>query len=302
MDRKIQAIVFLILCHLLWSTNNIVGRGLGEHLSPLAITSLRWILASLIYPLVMGPGIIRGLYTYVGSRTLVLGLTGFAIFNIALYQALALAPSSLVGLAYGFTPIAIIIVGAAVGVSRPGTHQILGSVLSSIGVILLFSARGVGIEGYGELAGLFLGVLSGFIWAIYTVMQRKLFPEGDQRLITYASLALSAPLLGVVSLPVLYREAPVIARPEIMLQLLWIAALPGAVAYYMWNRAVSIVGSESAAPYSNLLPVFTAILGRLLLGEELGLGDLIGGLLIIGGSAISTIPRKPSRGVSGEPK
>ncbi len=293
-DRKIQAIVFLVLCHFLWSTNNIVGRSLGEHLSPLTITSLRWILASLIYPLVMGLGTIRGSSRYAGIKTLALGLMGFAIFNIALYQALALAPSSLVGLAYGFTPIAILIVGVSMHVSRPRPGQILGSVLSSIGVVLLFSSRGIDVRSYSEVLGLLLGILTGFIWAIYTVLQRKLFPHDDQRLVTYASLALSAPLLSAISIPAIYREASVIARPEILVQLLWIAALPGAVAYYMWNRAVSIVGSESAAPYSNLLPIFTAVLGYIILGEELGVGDMVGGALIIGGSILSTLPTAPS--------
>lgn len=290
MDKKIQAIVFLILCHLLWSTNNIVGRSLGEHLSPLAITSLRWILASLIYPIVMGLGTIRSLSKYAGIKTLALGLIGFALFNIALYQALALAPSSLVGLAYGFTPIAILIVGISMGVSKPRFNQILGSLLSLVGVVLLFSSRGVGVKSYSEVLGLLLGVLTGFIWAIYTVLQRKLFPQGDQRLVTYASLALSTPILGAISIPTIYREAPIIAQPEILLQLVWIATLPGATAYYMWNRAVSVVGSASAAPYSNLLPVFTAVLGHTILGEELGLGDIVGGVLIVGGSILSTIP------------
>lgn len=295
-DRRIQAILFLVLCNLLWSTNNIVGRSLGEYLSPITITSLRWILALLIYPLVMGIGIIRGLSTYIGFKALALGVIGFILFNIALYQALALAPSSLVGLAYGFTPIAILIIGVALNISKPNTHQILGSVLSSIGVAVLFTLRGFDVKGYRELLGLFLGVLTGFIWATYTVLQRKLFPEGDQRLITYASLSLSAPLLGIASAPFIYRDAPVLTQPEILLQLLWIAALPGAVAYYMWNRAVSIIGSESAAPYSNLVPIFTALLGHALLGEELGVGDIVGGLLIIGGSALSTIPKASSVG------
>ncbi|PWV36948.1 MAG: hypothetical protein DJ555_04680 [Desulfurococcaceae archaeon] len=297
-DRRIQAVLFLILCHFLWSTNNIIGRSLSEYLSPLAITTLRWLLASLVYPLVMGLGVVKGLSIYANVKTLILGLVGFAIFNIALYQALALAPSSIVGLAYGFTPISIIIVGVVMKVSKPDTLQILGSVLSSIGVTLLFTARGIDIEAYRDSIGILLGILTGFIWAIYTVMQKKLFPEGDQRLITYASLVLSTSLLGVVSSPFIYREVSAISRPEILLQLLWIAALPGAVAYYMWNKAVSIVGSGTAAPYSNLLPVFTALLGYVILGEKLGFGDIIGGLLIVGGSAISTIPRKPGNRIS----
>ena len=277
----------MIMCHLLWSTNNIVGRSLGEHLNPLVIASMRWIIASMAYPAIMGRNAIYGLKSYIGLRSAVLGLLGFAIFNIVLYQALALAPSSLVGLAYGFTPIAIIIVGAILRTSYPRSIQILGSILSSIGVLTLFLYRGLSIRGLQDLAGLALGLITSFIWAVYTVLQKKLYPEGDQTALTYASLLMAVAILGPSSAPYIYLEFPRISRPEILVQLLWIAILPGALAYYMWNKAVSLVGSASAAPFSNFLPVFTAILGHVILGEELGIGDILGGGLIIAGSAIS---------------
>jgi drug/metabolite transporter (DMT)-like permease len=73
-------------------------------------------------------------------------------------------------------------------------------------------------------------------------------------------------ILGLSSAQYVYLESPVMLKPEILAQLLWIAILPGALAYYMWNKAISIVGSASAAPFSNLLPMFTAILGHIVLG------------------------------------
>ncbi len=287
MDTKIKAIAYLVLCHLFWSTNNIVGRNLGEHLSPIVITSMRWLIASIVYPAIMGRGSIRGLKSYIGLRSAFLGLLGFAIFNIALYQALALAPSSLVGFAYGFTPIAILVVGTVMSTSSPSSIQILGSILSTIGVSILFTYRGISIGEAKELLGLALGILTGFIWATYTVIQKRIYPEADQISLTYASLLMATTILGLLSAPYIYLESSRISRPEILAQLLWIAILPGALAYYMWNKAVSIVGSASAASFSNLLPVFTAILGHIVLREELGVGDILGGALIISGSAIS---------------
>jgi len=283
------AISYLVLCHLLWSTNNIVGRSLGGVLDPVTITSMRWILASMVFPALLGIQVIRDLRRYIGLRSLSIGLLGFALFNIVLYQALSLAPSSLVGLAYGFTPIAILVVGALAEGTRPKRVQVIGSILSIVGVSILFTYRGVYITRAEELLGLVLGILTGFIWAIYTSTQRRLYPEGDQRSITYASLLVATAVLAIASSINIYRESRVIAEPRIMAQLLWISILPGAVAYYMWNRAVSIVGSATAAPFSNLLPVFTALLGYIILGEKLGIGDLVGGVLIVTGSLISTL-------------
>jgi hypothetical protein len=56
---------------------------------------MRWLIASITYPAIMGRGSIRGLKSYIGLRSAVLGLLGFVIFNIALYQALVLASSPL---------------------------------------------------------------------------------------------------------------------------------------------------------------------------------------------------------------
>ncbi len=287
MDIRIKAVAYLVLCNLFWSTNNIAGRSLGEHLSPIVITSMRWLVASIVYPAIMGRGSIRGLKSYIGLRSAVLGLLGFAIFNITLYQALALTASSLIGFAYGFTPIAILVVGTVMRTSFFNSIQILGAILSTIGVSILFIYRGISIREVKELLGLALGILAGFIWATYTVIQKKIYPEADQISLTYASLLMAATILGLLSAPYIYLESSEILRPEILAQLLWIAILPGALAYYMWNKAVSVVGSASAAPFSNLLPVFTAILGHIVLGEELGVGDILGGALIISGSAIS---------------
>jgi drug/metabolite transporter (DMT)-like permease len=112
--------------------------------------------------------------------------------------------------------------------------------------------------------------------ATYTVIQKRLYPEADQISLTYASLLMATAILGLSSAPYIYLESPIMLKPEILAQLLWIAILPGALAYYMWNKAISIVGSASAAPFSNLLPMFTAILGHIVLGEGLSTGGYPG--------------------------
>lgn len=292
MRSTIYAVGLLILCHFLWSTNNIAGRWLGSSLDPVTITSLRWILASIFYPLVIGPGVLKRIGPYMGPGSLFLGMLGMVLFNMILYTALSTAPASLVGLAYGFTPIAIIATGAIFRVSRPGRLQILGSLLSTAGVVILFLSREASPSSSSDLMGMVLGILSGFVWATYTVIQSRLYPRSDQAAITYASMILAAPLLGAAASPMIYRSLGTLARPEIAEALVWISAAPGALAYYAWNKGVSIVGPAAAAPFSNLIPVFTAVMGSLLLGERLSLGDLGGGSLVVIGSTISMLDRR----------
>jgi len=285
------AAIYLVLCHLLWATNNVTGRWLSGYLDPFTITAFRWLLAAPLYPLIFGLSVVGRSRGYIGFRSFLLGLIGFTFFNYVLYASLSIAPAALVGLAYGFTPVAIIMISTVAGESRPSRAEVIGVSLSTIGVVILFTWRGVTLSGALDTVGMLGGLLSGVLWALYTVLQQKLYPDSDRAALTFASLTLSLPATLLISTPWLLK-APISSLDlKAVLAIVWIAAMPGAVAYYMWNKAVAIVGSQVAAPFSNLLPIFVVILGYLLLGERITLGDVIGGALIVAGSTIALSAR-----------
>jgi len=62
------------------------------------------------------------------------------------------------------------------------------------------------------------------------------------------------------------------------------------IAYLAWNHGVKVVGAAKAAMASYLMPVFTALLGWLLLGEALQPFHWIGGALIFAGLLLATRP------------
>ncbi|WP_018661960.1 DMT family transporter [Heyndrickxia acidiproducens] len=60
-----------------------------------------------------------------------------------------------------------------------------------------------------------------------------------------------------------------------------------------WNEGVKIVGAGSAAPYINLLPVWTVLLGILVLHEQISAITLAGGVVTILGAVLASVaPRK----------
>jgi len=61
------------------------------------------------------------------------------------------------------------------------------------------------------------------------------------------------------------------------------AVFASLIAYLAWNHGVKVVGAAKAAMASYLMPVFTALLGWLLLGEALQPFHWIGGTLIFAG-------------------
>ena len=57
----------------------------------------------------------------------------------------------------------------------------------------------------------------------------------------------------------------------------------------MWNAGVKAVGAGKAAPYINLLPVWTVIFGVILLHEQISLVSLAGGILTIAGAVLASL-------------
>jgi drug/metabolite transporter (DMT)-like permease len=66
------------------------------------------------------------------------------------------------------------------------------------------------------------------------------------------------------------------------------AVFASLVAYLAWNHAVRVIGAAKAALSNYLMPVFTAVLGWLLLGEGLQGYHWLGALLIFAGLLLGT--------------
>ena len=69
-----------------------------------------------------------------------------------------------------------------------------------------------------------------------------------------------------------------------------------AVAHVWWYRAVERVGASRAAIFQNLTPVVGVLLATTMLGEPIDVWLVSGGLLVLGGVALTTRrPGGPSR-------
>ena len=72
-------------------------------------------------------------------------------------------------------------------------------------------------------------------------------------------------------------------RPEVLLAVLYIGAVPTVIGFVAWNEGVRRLGSSGAMVFYNTLPLYGALLCILFLGEQMELVHIVGGALIIGG-------------------
>ncbi|PYN74158.1 MAG: hypothetical protein DMD96_30940 [Candidatus Rokuibacteriota bacterium] len=95
-------------------------------------------------------------------------------------------------------------------------------------------------------------------------------------------------------LPTAALTAPLFAAPRLGSLTAWTVVgyqgLLGAVAHIWWYQAVHVVGPSQAEIFTNLQPIVGIVLAPLLLGERIGLGQVVGTLFVLGGVGLTTRP------------
>jgi len=126
------------------------------------------------------------------------------------------------------------------------------------------------------------------VWSIYTVLLAKI-PQGLSRL----GFTFSMVLAGIVLLIPMYlwelsTGARIVLTEDSILAFAYIGIFPSVLSFLCWNRGVELVGANVAGTFLNLMPIFGAVLGMLLLGETLLPYHYVGIVLIFGGIYLVT--------------
>ena len=136
-----NAYLLLALGSLCWSGNHLMGRAITGHVPPLALTTLRWLLAAaVLFPFIRGhlvrdwPLIRRhfGVLVY-------LALIGGAVFGALQFVGLQLTTALNVSVMNSLAPVFIAVAGAVMFRDRLSAGQVAGIVISLLGVLAIIS-------------------------------------------------------------------------------------------------------------------------------------------------------------------
>jgi drug/metabolite transporter (DMT)-like permease len=180
---------------------------------------------------------------------------------------------------------------------RATPRLLLGVALSVCGVFFVASKGSLDVLLQLNLnKGDLLVLLGTFLWGSYTIIVRVFTKEYPVLPATgYANLLGALMLLPAVYLEV--QRTPPVLTGEAVAALIYLGIFASVVAFICWNWAVSKIGPMRATICYNLIPLYTAILSPLLLGEDLFPSHLIGGILIVGGLIAGVwqraVPAKP---------
>ena len=216
--------------------------------------------------------------------TVLLGATGIFAYNLFFLGALARLPASRTSLIVALNPITTIAAASLLLGERLSPRRWAGIAVALAGVWIVVSRGDVlgsiaGSVGTGELL-MFGGVCS---WAAYTLIGRKVL-TGMTPLAatTYASLW-GAVMLSIAATPDLRAlDSSAITAP-VVISVAYLGVLGTALAFVWYYQAVQKLGASRTVIFTNLVPVFGATFGVLLLGEPLLPSMLVGGAIALAG-------------------
>ena len=285
---------YLTTAALMWAGNAIVGKILVQSSSPVLLNTIRWgVTALLLLPFAWRVLMPRSpLWTH-RKRFLLLSLFGVGSYNVLLYLALQSSTPINVTLIGASMPIWAIMIGAIVYNERAQIRQIAGALISMAGVAVVI-ARGdferlIEIE---FVAGDLWMVLATILWGAYSWMLAHP-KQSTERSWPWAEFLLAQVGFG-------FCWSLVFAGTEYQLGLSYFSWTwqtlamigyviigPSLIAYRCWGLGVNQAGATVATFFTNLIPIFTAILSTLLLQRPPELFQGVAFALILAGIYLS---------------
>lgn len=205
------------------------------------------------------------------------GGLGFTLYMITFNTGIQTLTSATSSIIIATTPIMTAVVASKYYGEKIKNLGWFTIVLAFVGVLILLMWDGV----FSINIGLIWTIGAAIVFCGYNILNRKLSSMGYTALeiVTY-SMVCGTILLSVFSSQGVTQI--ITAGPKHILSVIYLGAMPSAVAYFFWGKAMSL--AEKTSEVTNFMfvtPLLSTVLGFILLKEIPNIGTFIGGAIII---------------------
>ena len=282
-QSKAQAFALLFFTFFLWGSIYVSGKVISDELpAPLlaclrccvAVVALLWMNRK-CFSIKVDPRDWEDFF--------VVGIMGYFLTIFCIQLGIALTGASMASLINALTPVSVTILAAL----------LLKEAITPVKVvclILALSGAAVITQGAGdqrEFVGIAVVLTSVICWSFASVFMRRLTAKYPAVLVTTYSMIISL----LFHIPVgIYSAAtqPFEINGKVVLVLLYLGFIGSALAQYTWVKCLSVLPASTCSLFYPLQPVFSALLGAVILGETFSPSFFVGLALISVDVALST--------------
>jgi drug/metabolite transporter (DMT)-like permease len=286
----VKYFLFSLLAVFIWVGNTIVSKLAAGAIAPGTIAFERWFIAFVILtPMVARDGWRhrKTVAAYL-PKLVVLGLLGMAACQGLGYYAAGFTSATNMAIILSLVPLLTLVLSALFLGDRPSGLTMFGGLLSLSGILVVLGQGDPGrLLSQGVGRGDAMMLVAVLAYAGYGILLRRWAIP----LATWTSIYVQIGAAVVLLLPGYLLSSPsAFSLPNAAMVLY--AAIPGSIlAPFVWMSAVKHLGAARTAIFMNLIPILTALVAAVFLGEALHIYHLVGGGMTIAG--IILVQRKP---------
>ena len=287
------AVVLGLFVTFLWATSVVLIRvGVSdENVAPIGFAGTRFALAGMLLLPFALPGL-RAVPTWQGSRrwlrdVAVYGLLLFCAAQVGFYLALGEVEASTVGLFMGLAPVVTAVLALTSRRERASALQVAGIVVLVAGVVVYFGLEAPAVD---SSAGLLAAASIPIVVGGAAVLGRHVAVE-SRRYGGPVSMTAIALLVGsgaTLVLALVTEGIPSFSLSAWAL-IVWLAVINTALTYVLWAQSQRSLRAVESSVLGDLTVVQIPLLGWIVLGEGLGLEQVVGIALAVGGVVVVQI-------------
>jgi len=281
------------LASFIWSGNFIIARGVYKEIPPISLNFYRWLVASIIiFPFAIRkfktewPVVKRSwLYLFFAA------LMGVSLFNTFVYIAGHYTTAiNLALIGTTSSPIMAIIMARIFLKEKIGLLKLIGLILCISGVFYLLSKGNV--ENLLRLkfsSGDAWMLLAAFCFAVYNTMVRKKPAALSPVNFLFTSFTLGTILLIPFFIWETQHSAAINWSRDVITSILYLGIGASVICFFIWNKAIGILGAGRTVLFGNLIPIFTSLIAVIKLHEEFTWIHVVSMILVFSGLMLANL-------------
>jgi drug/metabolite transporter (DMT)-like permease len=286
----IRAIFLGLTFAFMWSSAFTSARIIVQDAPPVTALALRFLISGLIgVGLAAALGQTARLNRAQWRSTIIFGICQNAMYLGLNFVAMRTIEAGLASIIASSMPLMVGMLGWIVFRERLPALGVAGLVMGFVGVAVIMATR---ISGGVDMTGLVMCIIGALALSVATLSVRGASSGGNLLMIVGLQMLVGAVVLGVVAL---FTETwQVTWSARLIAAFIYTTLVPGLAATLIWFVLVNRIGAVRAATFHFLNPFFGVAVAAVLLGETLGLTDVIGVAIIMAGIlAVQLSRQKP---------
>ncbi|MCF2648968.1 DMT family transporter [Niallia circulans] len=280
MKNTVLGSIYLTLAASIWGGMYVVVKVVVAVISPLELVWLRYLIAIVTLIII---GFVTRQKWRIDKRyfliIIAIGIIGNAISIVAQETGTMLSSAQMGAIITSSTPAFMVIFARLLLKERLTMKKGFSVILATIGVFLIV---GIGdLDLTSKLGGITL-LLAALTWAFMSVLIKLLPSNYSQIVVTTYSITVALIVLTPFVLPRLQGiNISEWGHPSIYGGLLYLGIVSTAGGFLLWNRGLQMLNASSGGIFFFFQPVVGAVLGWMILGENIGITFWIGSSLIL---------------------